>query len=66
MEFTQQNNKKIKELRIKDLNEKLGLKNVLSHVNKEIKGNFKDSPTKEQIKKYKKNGYELNKNLCFI
>ena len=46
-------------VRIKDLNEKLDIKNIFDFVGKEIKGKFKDRPTKEQIKIYKKYGSEF-------
>ena len=49
-------------IRIKDLNEKLDIKNFFDLVKKEIKGKFKDHPTKEQIKKYKKMTQSLTKN----
>ena len=38
-------------IRIKDLNEKLDIKNSFDLVDKEIKGKFQDSPIKEQIEK---------------
>ena len=46
-------------IRIKDLGEKLNIKNIFDSVDKEIKGKFKNCPTKEQIKKYKKYGSKL-------
>ena len=46
-------------IRIKDLNEKLDIKNIFDLVDKEIKDKFKDRPTKEQIQKYKKYGLEF-------
>ena len=46
-------------IRIKDLNEKLETRNVFDLADEEIKGTFKDCPTKEQIKKYKKYGSEF-------
>ena len=36
---------------IKDLSEKLGIKNIFDSVDKEIRGKFKNCPTKEQTKK---------------
>ena len=33
-------------IRIKDLNEKLDIKNIFDLLDKEIKGKFKDRPTK--------------------
>ena len=46
-------------IRIKYFNEKLDIKNIFDLVDKEIKGKFKDRPTKEQIKKYKTYGSEF-------
>ena len=53
-------------IRIKDLNEKFGMKSIFDSVDKEIKGKFENCPTKEQIKKYKKHGSEFSKDLDFF
>ena len=53
-------------IRIKDLGKKLNVKNIFHLVDKEIKGKFKDCPTKNQIKKYKKHGSELTEGVKHI
>ena len=50
-------------IRIKDIGEKLDVKNILDLVDKEIKGKFEtNSFTKQQIGKYKIHGSELIEN----
>ena len=53
-------------IRSKDLNAKLDIKNFFDLVAKEIKGKFKDRPTKEQIKQYKKYGSEFTEGVKHI
>ena len=53
-------------IRIKDLGEKLNIKNIFDSADKEIKSKFKNCPTKEQIKKYKKCGSELIEGIKHI
>ena len=52
--------------RIKDLNEKLDIKNIFDLIHKEIKGKFKDGASKEQIKKYKRYRSEFGKGVKHI
>ena len=44
----------------------MNIKNIFDSVDKEIKGKFKNFPTKEQIKKYKEYGLELSKGIKHI
>ena len=54
-------------IRIKDLNKKIDVKNIFDLVDKEIKRKFEDNrPTKEQIRKYKRNGSEFDKDTKFV
>ena len=53
-------------IRIKDLSEKLNIKNINDSADKAIKGKFKNKPTEKQIKKYKKHGSYFIKGLCFV
>ena len=47
----------------KDLNGKLGVKNVCNLVNRDMKSKFKDGVSKEQTKKYNKYGCEFGKDI---
>ena len=38
-------------IRVKDLGEKLNIENIFDSVDKEVKGKFKNCPTKDQVKK---------------
>ena len=53
-------------IKSKDLSEKLEIKNIFDSVDKEIKGKFKNYPTKEQIKKRKRYGSEFIKDVKHI
>ena len=71
--FTKTQLKKEKEpvlwIIIKDIGEKLDIKNIFDFVNKEIKGKFgNDYLTEQQIRKYKRRGSELIEapNLCML
>ena len=55
------------DIRIKDIREKLDVKNIFDLVDKEIKGKFETNYfTKQQIRKYKRNGSELIENEKFL
>ena len=54
-------------IRIKDLNKKLDVKKNFNLVYREIKDKFKDKKrTEKQVKKYKRHGSELIKNVKHI
>ena len=59
-------NCKKRKIRIKDIGEKLDVKNIFDLVDKEIKGNFETNYlTKQQIRKYKRHGSEFIENEKF-
>ena len=69
--YTIKQSKKNKEpilwIRIKDIGKGLDIKNIFDLVDKEIKGKFgTNHTTKQQIRKYKRNGSELMKNEKFM
>ena len=51
---------------MKDLDERLDIKNISDSADKVSKGKFKNCPTKEQIKKYKRHGSEFDKDVKFV
>ena len=54
-------------LKMKDVEKKLGVENIYDSVDKETKGKFGTNyPTKQQIKKYKRNGSEFIEDIKFI
>ena len=54
-------------LKNKDIEEKIGVKNIYDLIDKETKGKFKtNNPTKQQIKDYKRHGSELTDNEKFV
>ena len=44
----------------------MNITNIFDSVDKEIQGKFRNCPTKEQIKKYKKHGSKLIKGIKHI
>ena len=54
-------------IRIKDIAEKLDVKNIFDVVDKEIKGKFETNyPTEQQIRKYKRHGSKFTENEKFM
>ena len=52
---------------IKDIGEKLDVKNIFDLVDKEIKGKFENNyPTEQQIGKYKRRGSEFIEDIKFM
>ena len=54
-------------LRIKDIGEKLNIKDIFDSVNKEIKGKFETNyPTEHQIRKHNRHGSEFIEGIKFM
>ena len=71
MHFYNKATKKGKEpvlgIRIKDIGEKLDVKNIFDLVDKEIKDKSEtDYPTEQQIRKYKRHGSEFIEDINFM